>query len=164
MGTAAPDKRQSTPNWVMLLSLRAPNPTYSDTLNSSLICYQIGFVAAWQERRVPTEGNEKQGGKGAVFPPCVDLNDLTAITPKQKLEDKGCGERAHRLTLHFPERTFSSPRRATSMLLRTRCVRVNMLPGATNSCFFYMIKSISAGMPRILYVASLSMWPRVPLL
>lgn len=67
------DKRQSIPNWVMLLSLcaGAPNPTYSDTLNSSLTCYQIGFLAAWRGRRVLTEGNEKQGGKGGCFPPHV---------------------------------------------------------------------------------------------
>lgn len=41
---------------------------------------------------------------------------------------------------------------------------MNMLPGATNSCFFffYMIKSISAGTPRMLCVASLLIWPREP--
>lgn len=77
------------------------------------------------------------------FPPCVDLNDLTAITPKQKLEDKSCScERVRRLTLQFPERTFCNPRRATSVLLRTRCVwiccRERQIVVAS-----YVIKSIS---------------------
>lgn len=94
----------------------------------------------------PTVGTEKQDKKkkcAVFFPPCVDLNDLTAITPKQKLEDKSCScERVRRLTLQFPERTFCNPRRATSVLLRTRCVwiccRERQIVVAS-----YVIKSIS---------------------
>lgn len=53
-------------------------------------------------------GKEKEERKGCFFP-CVDLNDLTAITPKQTLGDNSCSpERVYRLTLQFPEKTFAA--------------------------------------------------------
>lgn len=89
----------------------------------------------------PPRGREKQGEKTGCFffffsPPCVDLNDLTAITPKQKLEDRGCGCERARLT--------DAALSGEDILQPTAChfhvvedeVRVNVLPRATERCFF----------------------------
>lgn len=49
------------------------------------------------------------GKKKGCFSPCVDLNDLTAITPKPTLGDNSCSfGRAFQLTAAYPEKTFAA--------------------------------------------------------
>lgn len=147
-----------------MLLLR-PNPTYSDALISiatHATRNSFNSPAMWMNR--PHRGNRKQEKETAVLfffsPPCVDLNDLTAITPKQKLEDESCScVRAHRLTLWFPERTFRSPRRATSVSLRTRCVWICCRQRQIVVAFYVIKKYLSAGALRTLYAPSLLIWP-----
>lgn len=88
----------------------------------NIACYPIKFYQFSKLDEQLTRREEKRRKRGLRFP-CVDLNDLTAITPKQTLGDNSCTfGQAYQLTAQFPEKTFRSPRHVTPMLLRRRCV------------------------------------------
>lgn len=66
---------------------------------------------------------------------CVDLNDLTAITPKHTQGDNSCrfGKHVSSNVVVFREDTCS-PRHVTSMLLRRRCMCVALWVRSSQVC------------------------------
>lgn len=96
----------------------------------NIACYKIAFYQfseldeqlTHREKKCRVK-KKKRAAFFFFFFPCVDLNDLTAITAKQTVGDNSCTfGQAHRLTPQFPEKTFCSPRHVTSMSLSRRCV------------------------------------------
>lgn len=94
--------------------------------------------------------------------PCVDLNDLTAITPKQALGDNSCSfGRAYRLMPCFPEKTFAA--HSVSLPCRWSGGACECTAMSKEQASFYVIKKISLLVQRE-HMVSLLIWPWVLLL
>ncbi len=115
-----------------------------------------------QIRWTANTGRKRSAGKEGLLFPCVDLNDLTAITPKQTLGDNNCSfGQAYRLTARFPEKTFAA--HGMSLLCRWGGGACECTVMSEEQADFYVIKKILL-LVKGEYTVSLLIWPWVLLL